>query len=161
MESARAPFSLCTLWRLKLAQPHHMRFAAFMSPQINYVTVLLLYRQKQRITSCMFLWGTVSSWGCATSPLHGSETGAVPATACVSCGLCLSAWLGKSGRVPGWHDHMASDQGLSSITAIHYFCWAAQTSLQYVIYLPLLLARCWEQTGVIIPVCWSIGHQCD
>ena len=79
----------------------------------------------------------------------------------VSAVVCLSAWLGMSGRVPGWHDHMASDQGVGSITAIHYFCWAAQTLLQYVIYLPLLLARGCKQTEMIIPVCWSVGHQCD
>lgn len=150
-----------SLWRVKPAQPHHMRFTASISPQIRYVPILLLYRQKEGFTSWVLLSGTVSSWGCAASPLRCSETGTVPTTACVSCGLCLSARLGKSGRVPGWHGHMAPDQGLSSITAIRYFCWAAQTSLQYVTYLPLLLARCLEQTGVIIPVCWSVGHQCD
>lgn len=102
-----------------------------MSAQIMHVPIFLLYRQNQRITSCMLLCGTVSSWGCAASLLHSSETGTVPVTACVSCGLCLSAWLGKLGSMPGWHNHMASNQGISSFTAIDYFCWAAQTSKCY------------------------------
>lgn len=42
-----------------------------------------------------------------------------------------------------------------------YTSRAAQTSFQYAIYLPLLLARCWAQTEMFIPVLCSVVHQCD
>lgn len=166
--SAQASSPLCTLCQqlstistVNLAQPHPTRFAAVLSSQFKHMPIFLFDRQKQRITSCIFLCRMVLSWDCTAAPPSTVQSGTVPATDCISCGLCLSAWLNKSGTAPGWHDHMASDQGVCSITDIRYFSWAAQTSFQYAIYLRLLLARCWAQTGILIPLCCSVVHQCD
>lgn len=97
------------LWRGEFSQPHHTRFTAFLSLQIRYMSIFLPFS----------VWGR-SLWCCAAFPLHISEAGTAATPACVICGLSLPAQLCQSGRLPGWHGHMASDQGASSITAMHY-----------------------------------------
>jgi len=83
--------------------------------QIRYIPIFVFYRQKQRITSCMLLCRTVSSWGCAASLLHSLETGTAPTTACVSCGLSLSMtrYVRQGAR-------MTRPYGLWSRSRFHY-----------------------------------------
>lgn len=163
LESAQASSPLCTLCQqpstpsaVNLAQPHHTRFAAVPSSQFKHMPIFLLDRQKQRITSCVFLCRTVLSWDCtATPPFTG-----------LSQLLTVSAVVFVS-----QHDSISQAQRQDDMTIWPlikeqvplqlYTSWAAQTSFQHAIYLPLLLARCWAQTGMFLPVLCSVVHQCD